>query len=63
VESSNRIEGVIIPADRLRPVVLGKDKPRNRKRSTQDTGKKSKLNLTTGFHPTIGAMVIIMPTA
>jgi Fic family protein len=30
VESSNRIEGVTIPADRLRPVVLGKDKPRNR---------------------------------
>ena len=30
VESSNRIEGVTIPADRLRPVVLGKVKPRNR---------------------------------
>ncbi len=30
VESSNRIEGVTIPADRLRPVVLGKDKPRDR---------------------------------
>lgn len=30
VESSNRIEGVTIPADRLRPVVLGKAKPRNR---------------------------------
>lgn len=29
-ESSNRIEGVTIPADRLRPVVLGKAKPRNR---------------------------------
>lgn len=30
VESSNRIEGVTIPADRLRPVVLGKEKPRDR---------------------------------
>ena len=30
VESSNRIEGVTIPAGRLRPVVLGKDKPRDR---------------------------------
>lgn len=30
VESSNRIEGVTIAANRLRPVVLGKDKPRNR---------------------------------
>jgi Fic family protein len=30
VESSNRIEGVTIPADRLRPVVLGKVKPRDR---------------------------------
>ena len=30
VESSNRIEGVTIPADRLRPVVLGKAKPRDR---------------------------------
>lgn len=30
VESSNRIEGVQIPADRLRPVVLGKAKPRDR---------------------------------
>ena len=30
VESSNRIEGVTIPADRLRPVVLGKTKPRDR---------------------------------
>jgi Fic family protein len=29
-ESSNRIEGVTIPADRLRPVVLGKAKPRDR---------------------------------
>lgn len=29
-ESSNRIEGVTIPADRLRPVVLGKVKPRDR---------------------------------
>ena len=29
VESSNRIEGVTIPADRLRPVVLGKAKPRD----------------------------------
>jgi len=30
VESSNRIEGVTIPAGRLRPVVLGKAKPRDR---------------------------------
>ena len=30
VESSNRIEGVTIPADRLRPVVLGRAKPRDR---------------------------------
>jgi len=30
VESSNRIEGVTIPADRLRPVVLGKARPRDR---------------------------------
>lgn len=30
VESSNRIEGVTIPADRLRPVILGKVKPRDR---------------------------------
>jgi len=29
-ESSNRIEGVTIPADRLRPVVLGKARPRDR---------------------------------
>ena len=30
VESSNRIEGVTIRADRLRPLVLGKAKPRDR---------------------------------
>lgn len=30
VESSNRIEGVTIAADRLRPVVLGKARPRDR---------------------------------
>jgi len=30
VESSNRIEGVTVPTDRLRPVVLGKVKPRDR---------------------------------
>ncbi len=30
VESSNRIEGVTIPADRLRPVILGKANPRDR---------------------------------
>ncbi|MCP4631237.1 MAG: Fic family protein [bacterium] len=30
VESSNRIEGVTIPAERLRPVVLGKAKPLDR---------------------------------
>ena len=29
-ESSNRIEGVTVRADRLRPVVLGKSKPRDR---------------------------------
>ena len=30
VESSNRIEGVTVAGDRLRPVVLGKSKPRDR---------------------------------
>ena len=30
VESSNRIEGVTVPADRLRPIVLGRSKPRDR---------------------------------
>jgi Fic family protein len=30
VESSNRIEGVTIAADRLRPVIVAKDKPRDR---------------------------------
>ncbi len=30
VESSNRIEGVSVAADRLRPVVLGKARPRDR---------------------------------
>jgi Fic family protein len=30
VESSNRIEGVTIPANRLRPIVMKKDKPRDR---------------------------------
>jgi hypothetical protein len=30
VESPNRIEGITIPSDRLRPVVLGKAKPRDR---------------------------------
>ena len=30
VESSNRIEGVTVPAGRLRPLVLGQDAPRNR---------------------------------
>jgi Fic family protein len=30
VESSNRIEGVTIPAERLRPVVIGRAKPRDR---------------------------------
>jgi Fic family protein len=29
-ESSNRIEGVTVPSDRLRPVVLGQSKPRDR---------------------------------
>ena len=30
VESSNRIEGVTVPPDRLRPIVLGRSKPRDR---------------------------------
>lgn len=30
VESSNRIEGVVIPKERLRPVVLGKSRPKDR---------------------------------
>lgn len=30
VESSNRIEGVTVPAERLRPLVLGKTRPRDR---------------------------------
>ncbi|MGD9160823.1 MAG: hypothetical protein PVG39_20560, partial [Desulfobacteraceae bacterium] len=30
VESSNRIEGVTVPFERLRPVVMGKVKPRDR---------------------------------
>ena len=30
VESSNRIEGVTVAADRLRPLVLGRAKPRDR---------------------------------
>ena len=30
VESSNRMEGVTIAADRLRPLIIGKDKPRDR---------------------------------
>ena len=30
VESSNRIEGVTIPANRLRPIVLGKSRPMDR---------------------------------
>lgn len=30
VESSNRIEGVTVAADRLRPIVLGRSKPRDR---------------------------------
>ena len=29
-ESSNRIEGVMVAADRLRPLVLGNSKPRDR---------------------------------
>ena len=35
VESSNRIEGVTIPADRLRPIVLGRAKPRDRSEEEQ----------------------------
>jgi Fic family protein len=30
VESSNRIEGVTVPPERLRPIVLGRSKPRDR---------------------------------
>ena len=30
VESSNRIEGVTVPADRLRPLVIGRARPRDR---------------------------------
>lgn len=30
VESSNRIEGVTVPKDRLKPLVLGKARPRDR---------------------------------
>src|SRR5436853_7828216 len=29
-ESSNRIEGVTVPANRLRPLILGRSKPRDR---------------------------------
>ena len=30
VESSNRIEGVTVPRERLRPIILGQSKPRDR---------------------------------
>lgn len=30
VESSNRIEGVTVPANRLRPLVIGRARPRDR---------------------------------
>jgi len=43
VESSNRIEGVTIPADRLRPVVLGNAKPRDRSEE-ELAGYKQGLN-------------------
>ena len=36
-ESSNRIEGVTVNADRLRPLVLGHTKPRDR--SEQEIGR------------------------
>jgi hypothetical protein len=44
VESSNRIEGVIVAADRLRPLVLGQVRPKDR--SEQEiTGYREALNL------------------
>jgi Fic family protein len=44
VESSNRIEGVTVAADRLRPLVLGKARPQDR--SEQEiAGYRSALNL------------------
>ena len=44
VESSNRIEGVTVAADRLRPLVLGKARPKDR--SEQEiAGYRSALNL------------------
>ena len=44
VESSNRIEGVTVAADRLRPLVLGNARPKNR--SEQEiAGYRSALNL------------------
>src|SRR5271169_5672858 len=44
VESSNRIEGVTVEADRLRPLVLGNARPKNR--SEQEiAGYRKALNL------------------
>ena len=44
VESSNRIEGVTVAADRLRPLVLGHARPKHR--SEQEiAGYRSALNL------------------
>lgn len=44
VESSNRIEGVTVPADRLRPLVLEKSRPKDR--SEQEiAGYRNALNL------------------
>ena len=44
VESSNRIEGVTVEADRLRPLVLGNARPKDR--SEQEiAGYRSALNL------------------
>jgi Fic family protein len=44
VESSNRIEGVTVAADRLRPLVLGHARPKDRSES-EIAGYRSALNL------------------
>ena len=41
VESSNRIEGVIIKQERLRPIIIGKVKPRNRSEEELSGYKKA----------------------
>lgn len=43
VESSNRIEGVTVPADRLRPLVIGRAKPRDRSEE-EVAGYRAALN-------------------